>query len=84
MKSTLSGYMQKDYESYIKAVLSVENSISDDEILQYLYDQYMQRDEMHLLNDMFTHFQMEHLYKLEKTDHTVQDSDLNGENEMDL
>jgi hypothetical protein len=44
----------------------------------------MQRDEMHLLIDMFIHFQMEHLYKLEKTDHTVQDSDLNGENEMDL
>ncbi|NLY36365.1 MAG: hypothetical protein GX046_03925 [Tissierellia bacterium] len=76
--------MQKDYESYIKAVLSVENSISDDEILQYLYDEYMQRDEMHLLIDMFIHFQMEHLYKLEKTDHTEQDSDLNGENEMDL
>ena len=81
MKSTLSSYMQKDYESYIKAVLSVENSISDEEISQYLYDQYMQRDEMHLLNDMFTHFQMEHLYKLDKLRRSEPDIDL--ENEME-
>jgi len=45
--------MQKDYKTFVTALISIEKDINNQEALDMMYQKYMNTDEMHLLNDEF-------------------------------
>ena len=45
--------MQKDYKTFITALISIEKDITNQEALDMMYQKYMNTDEMQLLNDEF-------------------------------
>lgn len=53
IKQELEKLKEENYRNYIKAILSIELSIEQEEILDDLYDKYMDNDEFKLLNDNF-------------------------------
>lgn len=53
IKIELEKLKEDDYRNYIKAILSIELNIGQEEILDYLYDKYMDNDNFNLLNDEF-------------------------------
>lgn len=53
IKQELEKLKDENYRNYIKAILSIELSIEKEEILDDLYDKYMDNDEFKLLNDNF-------------------------------
>ena len=53
IKIELEKLKEDDYRNYIKAILSIELNIEQEEILDYLYDKYMDNDNFNLLNDEF-------------------------------
>lgn len=52
-KQMLEEMMQKDYKTFITALISIEKDITNQEVLDMMYEKYMDTDEMHLLNDEF-------------------------------
>ena len=53
IKIELEKLKEDNYRNYIKAILSIELNIEKEEILDYLYDKYMDNDNFNLLNDEF-------------------------------
>lgn len=49
-KSKLQHLMEEDYESLVKAFISIERGIEDEDILDSIYEKYMDSDESSLLN----------------------------------
>ena len=45
--------MQKDYKTFVTALISIEKDITNQEALDMMYQKYMNTDEMQLLNDEF-------------------------------
>ena len=45
--------MQKDYKTFITALISIEKDITNQDALDMMYQKFMNTDEMHLLNDEF-------------------------------
>ena len=45
--------MQKDYKTFVIALISIEKDINNQEALDTIYPKFMNTDEMHLLNDEF-------------------------------
>ena len=45
--------MQKDYQTFVTALISIEKDITNQEVSDMMYQKYMNTDEMHLLNDEF-------------------------------
>ena len=45
--------MQKDYKTFITALISIEKDINNQDALDMMYQKFMKTDEMHLLNDEF-------------------------------
>ena len=52
-KQMLEEMMQKDYKTFVTALISIEKDITNQEALDMMYQKYMNTDEMHLLNDEF-------------------------------
>ena len=52
-KQMLEEMMQKDYKTFVTALISIEKDITNQEALDMMYQKYMKKDEMHLLNDEF-------------------------------
>lgn len=52
-KSKIKEMMDTDYCSFIKALISIETGETSIDKLQALYDTYMDRDEVTLLNQLF-------------------------------
>ena len=52
-KQMLEEMMQKDYKTFITALISIEKDITNQEELEMMYQKYMNTDEMQLLNDEF-------------------------------
>ena len=52
-KQMIEEMMQKDYKTFITALISIEKDINNQEALDMMYQKYMNTDEMHLLNDEF-------------------------------
>lgn len=50
VKSKLISLMKEDYESFAKAFISIERNIDDEDILDSIYERYMDSDESTLLN----------------------------------
>ena len=52
-KQKIEEMMQKDYKTFVTALISIEKDINNQDILDMMYQKYMNTDEMHLLNDEF-------------------------------
>ena len=52
-KQMLEEMMQKDYKTFVTALISIEKDITNQEALDMMYQKYMNTDEMKLLNDEF-------------------------------
>ena len=52
-KQTIVEMMQKDYKTFVTALISIEKDINNQEALDIMYQKFMNTDEMHLLNDEF-------------------------------
>ena len=52
-KKAIEEMMQKDYKTFVTALISIEKDITKQEVLDMMYQKYMNTDEMHLLNDEF-------------------------------
>ena len=52
-KQMLEEMMQKDYKTFVTALISIEKDITNQEALDMMYQKYMKKDEMHLVNDEF-------------------------------
>jgi hypothetical protein cdifQCD-6_17151 len=53
VKQELEKLKDENYKNYIKAILSIELNIEQEEILDYLYNEYMENDDFKLINDNF-------------------------------
>lgn len=51
IKSLLEKISNENYKDYIKSIISIETNINDEEKLDKIYDQYMDNDNIFLLND---------------------------------
>ena len=52
-KKAIEEMMQKDYKTFVTALISIEKDINNQDALDMMYQKYMNTDEMHLLNDEF-------------------------------
>ena len=52
-KKVIEEMMQKDYKTFVTALISIEKDITNQYALDMMYQKYMNTDEMHLLNDEF-------------------------------
>ena len=52
-KRAIEEMMQKDYKTFVTALISIEKDINNQEALDMMYQKFMNIDEMHLLNDEF-------------------------------
>lgn len=52
-KKAIEEMMQKDYKTFVTALISIEKGINNQEALDMMYQKFMNIDEMHLLNDEF-------------------------------
>ena len=52
-KQAIEEMMQKDYKTFVTALISIEKDINNQDVLDMMYQKYMNTDEMHLLNDEF-------------------------------
>lgn len=52
-KKAIEEMMQKDYKTFITALISIEKDITNQDVLDMMYQKFINTDEMHLLNDEF-------------------------------
>ena len=52
-KQAIEEMMQKDYKTFVTALISIEKDINNQEALDMMYQKFMNTDEMRLLNDEF-------------------------------
>lgn len=52
-KKSIEDMMKKDYKTFITSLISIEKDITNQEVLDRMYQKYMNTDEMNLLNDEF-------------------------------
>lgn len=53
MKEQIIDMQEQNYTEFIKALISVENGIQDEKILDNIYNKYMDDDTMGLLDERF-------------------------------
>ena len=52
-KQMIEEMMQKDYKTFVTALISIEKDINNQDALDMMYQKFMNTDEMHLLNEEF-------------------------------
>ena len=52
-KQMIEEIMQKDYKTFVTALISIEKDIINQDALDMMYQKFMNTDDMHLLNDEF-------------------------------
>ena len=50
----IDNIMVLDYQEFIKAMIYIEKNIKDESVLEKLYQEYYENDDINLLNDFFT------------------------------
>lgn len=55
----INDMMDKDYEGFIKSLVSIEKNITDPTKLNNIYNLFMDNDNVQLLNDKFEDFTLE-------------------------
>ncbi|MBA4507537.1 JAB domain-containing protein [Clostridium sporogenes] len=58
---TLNNMIDKDYEGFVKALITLEMGVDNPDLLEELYERYMRNDGVNLINDYFE----ELIYELE-------------------
>lgn len=53
VKNTIEDIMNNNYEGFVKTLISVEKGVEDENILDELYDRFMDNDGVNLINDYF-------------------------------
>lgn len=56
MKESLSNLMKRDYEGFIKALISIETGMDNEVELKKVYDYYMENDNLGLLNERISEY----------------------------
>ena len=62
-KKAIEEMMQKDYKTFVTALICIEKDINNQEVLDMMYQKFMNIDEMCLLNDEFDEMIEYHLWK---------------------
>ena len=52
-KQMIEEMMQNDYKTFVTALISIEKDINNQDVLDMMYQKFMNTDDMHLLNDEF-------------------------------
>ena len=60
MRDRIEGMVNNNYRDFVKAIVSIEKGINDENVLDKLYDAYMDNDSLNLLNEEFD-YMIEHL-----------------------
>ena len=53
IKQTIEKMSQDNYRDFVKALISLEKGINDEDLLDEIYDKYMKNDSVMLLNEEF-------------------------------
>lgn len=53
MKKEIEKMAGKNYAEFVKALISFEKNINDEDILSELYEEYMKNDDMNLFSEEF-------------------------------
>lgn len=53
IKKNISMMMDNHYSDFVKALISIEKGITDQGILDVVYEQFMENDNLHLLDQEF-------------------------------
>ena len=64
MKKTIEQMANESHRNYVKALISFEKGINDEEILDKIYEDYMNHDNINLISDDFD-YMIEELSKME-------------------
>ena len=60
IKDLINKMMKDNYKEFVKALISIELNIDNEKKLDDIYNQYMEKDEINLINDKFSNLQKEH------------------------
>ena len=55
MRDRIEDMVKDNYKDFVKAIISIENGINDESLLDKLYNIYMDNDNLSLLNGEFDH-----------------------------
>lgn len=53
MKERIEDMVNDNYKNFVKAIISIEKDINDENVLDKLYDAYMDNDSLDLLHEEF-------------------------------
>ena len=56
IKKQIEFMMQENYEDFIKALISIELGIEDKNVLNKVYNKYMENDDVNLIDGNFSDF----------------------------
>lgn len=56
IKKQMEFMMQENYEDFIKALISIELGIKDKNVLNKVYNKYMENDDVNLIDDNLSDF----------------------------
>ena len=78
MKDLLSDLMDNNYENFVKAMVSIESGIENEETLQNAYDNYMNDDVMGLIDDNFAKYLDDYSLESEQSQETKKEERVNS------
>ena len=55
MRARIKDIVNDNHRDFVKAMISIEKDINDENVLDKLYDAYMDNDSLNLLNEEFDH-----------------------------
>ena len=53
MRARIEDIVNDNHRDFVKAIISIEKDINDENVLDKLYDAYMDNDSLNLLNEEF-------------------------------
>lgn len=81
---TLNSMIDKDYEGFVKALITLEMGIDNPDLLEELYERYMRNDGVSLINDYFEELVYELEGEIPITGNRVLETDVKTNIEDDL
>lgn len=55
MRDRIEDMVNDNHRDFVKAIISIEKDINDENVLDKLYDAYMDNDRLNLLHEEFDH-----------------------------
>ena len=53
IKDSIGKMVDENYEDFVKAIISIEKNIDDSKVLDKIYSEFMENDEIQLINNGF-------------------------------